>query len=67
MKIKQVEVETYCWNCGEQDTEIYFQCSPYNKNMGSTCCAACGQRRYALWLDLLELHDRQYNRNIPRL
>lgn len=66
--MKNAEVTTYCWNCGEENAnDIYSQCSPYNKNMGETCCPACGIRGYALWKDLLEMSDRQKNRGIPRL
>lgn len=64
---KSVKVSIYCWNCGEEDEAMFFQCSPYNKNMGESCCPACGIRGYALWQYLLELPDRQSRRGIPRL
>jgi len=68
MSDKKIKVSTYCWNCGEENPdELYFKCSPYNKNMGVSTCPACGARCYILWEDLEELNDRQYNRGIPRL
>ena len=57
-------VEVYCWNCGEHQEMPFSKCSPYNKNMGSSCCPACGIRSYIFWKDLMELQDRRENRGI---
>ena len=62
-----IKVDSYCWNCGELDHSMFTACDGIRLNIKQSTCPACGAITYVFLQDLLELHDRQTNRGIPRL